>query len=274
MVGIGLVAFVAVLAQGLRVSFHDSLDRLFAADVVVQPSTSFGPVPAGAAAAIRHVPGAASTAIRFDQVKVAGSRGSNMLTDVVIGVEPSTLRAVYTIDWLHGSDQLLTQLGPGQILVEEQFARSHHLTVGGRVGLTTPTGRSARLHIVGEYRDPLLMQGSIVSLATFERLSAKLDVSGVYLRARPGVSPATVEAQVRRALRTFPGVKIQSNAAFRAALDAQIDQLVYLLDALLAMSLLVSVLGIVNTLTLAVHSGRPRSACSGPSVPRADRSAA
>ena len=135
-------------------------------------------MPAGAAAAIRHVPGAASTAIRFDQVKVAGSRGSNMLTDIVIGVEPSTLRAVYTIDWLHGSDQLLTRLGPGQILVEEQFARSHHLHVGGSVGLTTPTGRSARLHVVGEYRDPLLMQGSIVSLATFERLSAKLDVTG------------------------------------------------------------------------------------------------
>ena len=53
MIGVALVTFVAVLGQGLRSSFSDSLDRQLAANYVVTAQDGFTPFPPETAQALQ-----------------------------------------------------------------------------------------------------------------------------------------------------------------------------------------------------------------------------
>ena len=57
---------------------------------------------------------------------------------------------------------------------------------------------------------------------------------------------------VNAALKPYPDVNVQTNAQFKASFSKQINQLLYLLYILLAMSVVISLFGIVNTLALSV----------------------
>jgi putative ABC transport system permease protein len=51
----------------------------------------------------------------------------------------------------------------------------------------------------------------------------------------------------------YPTAKLQSNAEFKSSIGDQVNQILYLIYALLGVSVLISVFGIVNTLMLSVH---------------------
>src|SRR5207249_8530742 len=57
MIGLALVTFAAVLAQGLRSSFESAADRLFVADYALTSSSTFDPITAQAEKALRGTPG-------------------------------------------------------------------------------------------------------------------------------------------------------------------------------------------------------------------------
>src|SRR5262249_55922182 len=54
----------------------------------------------------------------------------------------------------------------------------------------------------------------------------------------------------------FPAAHVRSNAEYRDLVAKSLDQLVYLLYALLAMSVVISLFGIANSLALSIHERR------------------
>jgi putative ABC transport system permease protein len=93
----------------------------------------------------------------------------------------------------------------------------------------------------------------IVNQATFARLSTVRAPVMVLATVRPGAAPARVRGAVDRALRPWPQAQVDSQAQLRSSVEKQVDQLVYVLYALLAISVLISMFGIANSLTLSVH---------------------
>ena len=59
--------------------------------------------------------------------------------------------------------------------------------------------------------------------------------------------------QVKAALAGFPSAKVRTRAQYSDYIGAQLDQIVYLLYALLAMSIVISMFGIANSLFLSIH---------------------
>jgi putative ABC transport system permease protein len=57
---------------------------------------------------------------------------------------------------------------------------------------------------------------------------------------------------IHAGLRAYPGLKIQTRAAFEKSQQSQVNQLLGLVYALLALAVLVALIGIVNTLMLSV----------------------
>jgi putative ABC transport system permease protein len=202
---------------------------------------------------MRYLPNVSSAAPQYlDQVKVNG-HGVKALTDQVNGVEPLALRDVYRFRWIQGSDVELQRLGPGAALVEEQFAEAHGISVGDRFRLTGPTGHDATVTAIGEYRDPQLLQGVMVDLGQFEALSPARDPMAYYVRVLEGASVAKAKRDVEAALRAYPAAKVRTTAEYSDWLNSRLDQLVYLLYALLAMSVVISMFGIANSLFLSIH---------------------
>ncbi len=173
--------------------------------------------------------------------------------DVVIGVDPAQLSAVYGFDWVQGDDSLLSNLGGDEALIEEQFAEAHGLEVGDTYTVATSSGTGTTLRAIGIYRDPTILQGSITSEATLASFSEARDPISVLVAVDAGANHGSVEAGVDRALREFPTANVENKAEYKETFEAQLDQIVYLLYALLAMSVVISLFGIANSLFLSIH---------------------
>ena len=68
-----------------------------------------------------------------------------------------------------------------------------------------------------------------------------------------GADTAVVEAAVKDALEDFPTATVENRADYRETAQDELNQIVYLLYALLAMSIVISLFGIANSLFLAIH---------------------
>ena len=252
MVGLGLVVFVAVFANGIKASFDQTIDRVVRADLVVRSET-MQPIPAGASSTVARLPEvSAMTSVLIDQVEVDGE-GSNVLTDTMNGVVPANFARLYGVEWVDGDNGAIERLGRNTALVEEQFAKAHGVGVGDSYRIETPSRGRTRLRVVGVYRDPQLLQGSIVSQEVFTATSAARDPWMILVDARADVAPGAAKREIDAALKGFPTASVESQAEYSDAVNAQLDQFVYLLYALLAMSVVISLFGIANSLFLSIH---------------------
>jgi putative ABC transport system permease protein len=252
MVGVGLVVFVAVFAAGLKSSIAGQVDELIRADLVVY-GQGFQPLSSRTEEVIEDVDGVeAAVPTPYEQIEVDGAK-SNITYDVVIGIDPVQLSNVYAFEWLEGDDALLASLGPGEALVEEQFADAHALGVGDRYRVATSSGREADLTVAGVYRDPTILQGSLATAETLSTFSEARDPISVLVAADEAADAAAVQVALKKALTPFPTAKVESKAEYKETFEAQLDQIVYLLYAMLAMSVIISLFGIANSLFLSIH---------------------
>lgn len=254
MVGLALVVFVAVLASGLRTTIDQTVQaRLPGPDLMVS-SSSITPMSADAAEAVGTVDGVASAStLLVDQVRVGDERSTNVLTDVLSAVDPEQIGRLYDFVWADGSDADVARLAAGDVLVEQQFAEAHDVQVGDRFRLTTPSGRSAVVRAGGIYEDPAVLQGLIAGKETFAELSTVTDPWIVWVQLEDGADREAVRDAMERALAEYPTAKVRTVEEYTDWATGQIDQIVLLLYALLAFSLVIASFGIANSLFLAIH---------------------
>jgi putative ABC transport system permease protein len=253
MVGLGMVVFVAVFTAGLKASVNDSIDRLINAEVVVTSGGGFEPIPDRTREIAAQVPGVAdASAVYYDQIEVDG-RKSNVLYDALGGIDPKRIRSGYSFEWIDGSDALLDRLRGRNAVVEEQFADARDIVVGDEFEVVTPSGGRTTLTAIGEYRDPQLLNGVLVDRTTLDGLSAARDPYLVLVSTRPDAETEEVRAAIETALQRFPVAEVEDQAGLREQVSDQTNQIVYLLYALLAMSVLISLFGIANSLFLSIH---------------------
>ena len=256
MIGLGLVVFVAVFAQGMKASFTGVFDKAVAADVVAMDTSGTQALPAAGVAAIRAVPGVQTVAgAAFAQAKL-GHRAPTWLT----GIDAEHWSDVWHFDWRgDASDALLTKLGDHGAVVEEQYAEGQGLSAGDTVTVTAANGRTAKVSILGLYRDPfspafslVRTSGVTVSASLFDELGLPMDREVTMARCVPGTDPDELKNAVKAALADYPTQTVHTQEGYKDIITGRIDMLLSMLYALLAMSVIISVFGIVNTLVLSV----------------------
>jgi putative ABC transport system permease protein len=251
MIGLGLVSFASILAAGFKASIDQAIDSSFAGNLIVENSnsTSNEGIPAAIPAALRSIPGIRGvTAIAFSEAKLHGS------TQSVTAVEPADFARVYRIDWDHGSNATLLSLGTTGTVLTKSFADSNHYRVGDKVSILTPSGRRIVLVVRGIATDNAKLLGDFtITLALARGPFAQATDAVDFISYAPGASNATVEPAVNRVLTArFPQARSQTAAQFKASEAGQVNQLLALISVLLALSIVVSLFGIVNTLVLSI----------------------
>ena len=252
MVGLALVTFVAIFAAGTRGSVDAAIDDTVRAQIVLQNDDGFGPVPAAAAAAAAAVPGVAMAApLKLSASRVRGAPG----TPRVVGVPSGPRSRVLRLDWKRGSPATLARLGPRDAVVDEDWAADHGIEVGGTLHATTPTGRRLALRVRGAFEDRLNFGGDyVVPAATLRRDYGAREDQYVLVRTSSGFDAATVRDAVGQALEdAFPQVEVLTRDQYKDEQAAQINQVLGLIYVLLALSVIVALFGIVNTLALSIH---------------------
>ncbi len=249
MIGIGLVVFVAVFVNGFKNSFFDALDRTIDADLIIV-SDNFQPLAGGIVDVTRSAPGVESAlGVGFAEIEVAGQRTS------LNAVDPAGARSAVKFDWQDGgSDALLGQLGEGNALVERGFAEERGLAVGDRFTATTIEGRKETFAVIGEYKDPQLFTGFTVSNAAYERIVTDRDVGVLLASFAPGIDTTQGKEAVAGTLgETYPSAKVRTRSEYKDFINEQTTSILFVFYALLALSVLISLVGVIITLLLSIY---------------------
>jgi ABC-type antimicrobial peptide transport system permease subunit len=202
-------------------------------------------IPSGAADKLRRLPEIGTvSAIRFGRVQVAGA------TTTIAAIDPATADRVINLDVASGS---VGALGTGAIMVSADVAKAQNLNVGSPVTVKFAQTGDRPLRVVGTYRDTTLVGASyLISVDTHSaNFSDRLDVA-VLVKARDGVSATRLKQAAASALADYPNVSIQDTVEFNKSQGKNVDQLLGLVNVLLALAVLIALLGVVNTLVLSV----------------------
>lgn len=236
MIGLALVTLVATLGSGLRSSSREALEQQVTADFVVTSGNGFDTIPRAVGQAVAEVPGATVYPIRSDRVKAFGEE-----------VSLDGVRA--------GSDAVVSLSavpGPGEAVVERDYAADNDLAVGDAFTITTPDATRLELTVAGlqertavQNIDPVLAK-IIIDAATFDESFPRPGDQYVFVAGTP-----ELEA-IDNALAAFPDVEADTRAGWVDTRVEGINQLLALLYVLLALSVVVSLFGMVNTLVLTV----------------------
>jgi putative ABC transport system permease protein len=247
MIGVALASFMAIFANVMAGSQSRQLDKSVRADYVVQNTEYFGAFDKAIARRIAAVPGVAAVAEEADEISLAG-KGAH----IAIGVDPATFGHAYNLDWQQGSNAVLANLGAKDAVMEQTIARSEGLQVGDRFPVTTPTGRKTTLTLRGTYKDNAFAAGFLMPLSSWRTLFATSTDTSLYVVREPGTSVETVEAAIRSSISGWAGMSVKSHADLRAEYEADAQDVTSMFYAMLALSVIISIFGVVNTLALSV----------------------
>jgi putative ABC transport system permease protein len=241
MIGLALVTLFAVVAQGLRGSDRHAIERQLSADWIVKADGDPGTLPIAAGRAL-GASGLTVSAVRYDRARLGDSNMG------ISGLDSHVARFVH-FDWTNGSDTTMATLGSGDAVLPKSTANGHHIAVGDRFRLRTPAGKPIALRLVGisdpDKLDPLL-DGVLISQATFDRFFPR--PRDIYLFAAGDVGRSAVEST----LSGYPAAQIFTYEGFIEDRSAFVGQFLNLVYVLLALSIVVSLFGMVNTLVLSV----------------------
>jgi putative ABC transport system permease protein len=248
MIGLALVTFVAIFSAGTFKSFEGAVDQLFIADYAITATNTFTPIDAAAGKALVGKPGVSDvTPIRAGSIRFLG--GDHNLT----AVEPNIATGV-RLDWKAGNTSVPRRLGNNGFFTDNDFAKSHHLHVGSVVNLEFPSGKHADVRLLGIYEKPnggSPFGEATISTALFDKYIPRPRDEMVLINTPDGVSDANTST-LKDDVAGFADAKVQTRNEFKANFIKPIKKVINLLYALLALSVIVSLVGIINTLVLTI----------------------
>ena len=252
MIGMALVGASSVLAASAQGSTRSIVAETSTADFVLRSPAAA--IPADAVAAVGLLPDvAAADAVTLGSVligTVGEASPSAGPPTVVVGLDPGAFGRTMDIETTDGS---LASLADGEIAAQRSVAQDAGWGVGTRLELTSTAG--TRTVTIGAIIDSPAIQAPVVLPQTlFDDLvpAAQAAVNLVFVKAAPGTDPATLRADLTVAVAPFVVVSVLDNEQFASELAGQVDQVLVILYALLGLSVVIAILGIVNTLALSV----------------------
>jgi len=139
------------------------------------------------------------------------------------------------------------------MVVEEQYSISRGVSVGDTVKVTTRDGKKSAFKVIGIYRDPNVFSGAVVGYGAWDKLFSNRDAYYALVKGVPGTATDRLQKAVKGAMNAYPGAQVQNKQEFVESINKQLNQFLYMLYALLAVSVIISLFGIVNTLILTVY---------------------
>jgi putative ABC transport system permease protein len=249
MIGLALVTLVAVLAAGITTTFRGAVEDLWKdADYAVTSQNNFTPVPVAVGERIAKVPGVLAVGnVRTGDAQAFGKKF------FATAVNPVT-STIFNMTWKEGSNAVLAELGDDGAFVDDGYAKDHNLQIGSVVTVTFANGEKKAYRIKGIFDPPA--GGSpfgpiTISAAEWDRHNTNPQDLYSFVRMEGGQTAAN-EAKLTEALKEFPNAKVATREAFIDNQISGLNTVLNILYVLLALSVVVSLFGIINTLVLTV----------------------
>ncbi|REH19319.1 MULTISPECIES: ABC transporter permease [unclassified Streptomyces] len=248
MIGVAVVSLFTVFGASLKATMDQTVSRSFAGDVAVS-APSFGAGGSGLsprlAGAIQELP-EVDTAVGLGRgvAEVDGQGRALTVTD------PAALNRTFDLGAVHGS---LDDLGTDGIAITKNEADERGLTTGDTTRLTFTDGHSGTFTVRAVYGQSELAGDYVITRAAWAPHRTQDSDTLVAVAFEDGVGADAGKAAVEKVADRYGNPEVQTRDEYAESSAGGIDMMLTLVYALLALAVLIALLGISNTLTLAVH---------------------
>ncbi len=252
MIGLALVTFVAVFAAGIKSSIDDAIDNSFTADLTLQNEDGFSPIPRAAQHEVAAIDGVGPvSSLRYGEGEVKQTGDTSFIT----AIDPKHALEVFKFEWDDGSNAIVNRMARDDAIVDQAWATDNDVDVGDTLSVTTPIDKHAVYTVRGKLEDTADLWGDFVLTQKALEDDFHVRQDGMILvDYAPGADPTAVRKSVETTIdRDFPVIDVLDQSELKDRFAEQVGQLVNLLYALLSLAVIVSLFGIVNTLTLSIY---------------------
>ncbi|QPP10005.1 FtsX-like permease family protein [Streptomyces bathyalis] len=248
MIGVAVVSLFTVFASSLKATMDTTVSRSFAGDVAVS-APAFGAGGSGLsprlASRIERAPEVA-TALGLGKgvARVEGAGKQLTVTD------PARLPDVLELTGVRGS---FGSLGRAGLAVSADEADRNGWRPGSAVSLRFTDGDRQRFTVEALYDRNELAGDYVIGRSAWAPHRTQDSDTLVAVTFEEGVTPADGKAAVTAAARPYGEPAVQTREEYAESSAGGIDMMLTLVYALLALAVLIALLGIANTLTLALH---------------------
>lgn len=249
MIGVALVGFITIFAASIKNSIATAVDSAFTADFVVAAKGGGPPSLSGfspdLAQKIKEVPGVgASSGLRFAGAELQG-KGV-----FVIASDPATSTQLFDVKPESGD---FKQLGINDVAVSSDRMKKEGWVLGQRISAKFPKGASTlKISAVFGMGQQAGLSDYFISLAGYDaHYTQQLD-SQVYAKVADDANPRVVGREIKKILKEYPTAELLDQEQFKATRSGQVDQILNLIYALLALAVVIALIGIANTLGLSI----------------------
>ena len=242
MIGLSLITTALVVGQSVKAHLATTLDNTVSADFVV--SNDFEPMTA-------EVAGAMSSVDELGNI-VSVSEFEVLVGDEVREAEAVTFDGLAALFDVGVTEGTVPTGDDASAMLSDSVATDLGLAVGDDLTLMFDNGESATFGVEALFTDTTLLESGIM----LERAAVldTLPISTVdWVAAGTGAGTvAEAQASLEAALAEFPQVQLQTSTEYRQSVEAQIDQLLSIVNVMLALSIVIALIGIGLTLALSV----------------------
>jgi putative ABC transport system permease protein len=247
MIGLALISAVTVLGSSLKASVAATISGAVGADFVLNTQqTGFPDAALDEAAAQRHVREVAG--VKGDGMQLCDNASCSHAKQVVVTAFPATaLGDLVKITPVAGSVRLNT----GTLLVSESAAKSSKLKPGDSVTVQFARSDPEKLTVGGTYKTNQLVGDYLVDASKSKDFSSQRNLAALISVTNGNDVPA-VRKELDKALASYPNITVQDQSEFVAETQGQVNQIVTIINILLGLSVIIALLGVINTLALSV----------------------
>ncbi|MEA3501163.1 MAG: FtsX-like permease family protein [Actinomycetota bacterium] len=244
MIGVALVVFVAVFGASIKASIASSVTDTFPGDFSVQ-STNFA---VGVSPTFTEEVQSLSEIGNVSTLKIGNATVEGESTTIV-AVDPETITTVTSFDVSEGAFESLQETNG--ILVAESVMDENDWSVGDSVTIVYPQAAGGPIEIAGTIASANFGNYVITEAAYAVGFNNPTDFY-VFANRAEGVAIEDARVAIDSVAAGYPNVKVQNKSELISDAESQIDQMLVLFTGLLFLAIIIAVLGITNTLALAI----------------------
>jgi putative ABC transport system permease protein len=162
--------------------------------------------------------------------------------------DSSIMRTMFGMAAKEGS---LDALGGGQLVVDERTAAALGRHAGDKVRVQLSKGEPRVFTIAGVYTQTPGVVGWITSRSEVAKFRSDRPSQG-FIQAADGTSITELRSQVAGLLAASPEVNVSDRSGYVRQQTRSLDAVLAMVQILMALSIIIAVLGIVNTLALSI----------------------
>jgi putative ABC transport system permease protein len=248
LIGVAIIAFFLTFNSSIRASIDNVIDDQFVGDYTVTAGSGFGGslLPLEVTDQLNDLPEVdVAAGLSGVSARIAGSE------TFAIGLDPDRAFELFDVAPVAGEIRDLAQ--PDTIAVFEGRAKDKGWSVGDVIDAQFPQHNgAAKLRIVSLYDNKELAGDYTLGTPTIDQYVPDQGEFWIFIRLADGVDAGEARAALQQVTDGYPTAELLDLEEFKEDQASQFAPILGLISVLLALTIVIAVLGIMNTLALSV----------------------